>query len=224
MSGATSTDAVRLTLESPLAVIAIDRPAAKNSLRLDEMTAIADAIGEAVSAGARAVLVRGTRHAFCAGRDLKDTNPLKYPIKRTYLIILIMITLVVMFVAVWIGLYMARELTVPVERLVYGAKAVGAGNLDLIITASGHDEIAVLVDSFNKMTRDLRENRERLTQAGADQSASGQPAPQASAASEPYQIAAAASAALDGAMSSEGPPAAAKPTNRRPLVRISGRK
>ncbi len=100
--------------------------------------------------------------------DLKDTNPLKYPIKRTYFIILIMITLVVMFVAIWIGLYMARELTVPVERLVYGAKAVGAGNLDLIITASGHDEIAVLVDSFNKMTRDLKENRERLTQAGAD--------------------------------------------------------
>jgi two-component system nitrogen regulation sensor histidine kinase NtrY len=100
--------------------------------------------------------------------DLKDTNPLKYPIKRTYLIILIMITLMVMLVAVWIGLYMARELTVPVERLVYGAKAVGAGNLDLMITASGHDEISVLVDSFNKMTRDLKENRERLTQAGAD--------------------------------------------------------
>ena len=40
MSGTTSTDAVRLTLESSLAVIAIDRPAAKNSLRLDEMTAI----------------------------------------------------------------------------------------------------------------------------------------------------------------------------------------
>lgn len=75
MSGGISTEAVRLTLELPLSVIAIDRPAAKNSLRLDEMTAIADAIGEAVSAGARAVLVRGTRHAFCAGRDLKDTHP-----------------------------------------------------------------------------------------------------------------------------------------------------
>ena len=75
MSGGISTEAVRLTLELPLAVVAIDRPAAKNSLRLDEMTAIADAIGEAVSAGARAVLVRGTRHAFCAGRDLKDTHP-----------------------------------------------------------------------------------------------------------------------------------------------------
>jgi two-component system nitrogen regulation sensor histidine kinase NtrY len=100
--------------------------------------------------------------------DYKGTNPLKYPMKTTYLVILIMITLVILFVAIWIGLYMARELTVPVERLVHGAQAVGAGNLDVSISASGHDEIAVLVDSFNKMTQDLRENRQRLMQAGAD--------------------------------------------------------
>jgi two-component system nitrogen regulation sensor histidine kinase NtrY len=79
-----------------------------------------------------------------------------------------MITLVIIFVAIWIGIYLARELTVPVERLVHGAQAVGGGNLDVSILTAGHDEIAVLVDSFNKMTRDLRENRERLIQAGAD--------------------------------------------------------
>ena len=100
--------------------------------------------------------------------DYKDTNPLKYPMKTTYLVILITITLVILFVAIWVGLYMARELTVPVERLVLGAQAVGAGNLDVSIVAFGHDEISVLVDSFNKMTRDLRENRQRLIQAGAD--------------------------------------------------------
>lgn len=100
--------------------------------------------------------------------DYKDTNPLKYPMKTTYLVILIMITLVIIIVAIWIGLYMARELTVPVARLVHGAQAVGSGNLDVTITSAGHDEIAVLVDSFNKMTRDLRENRTRLIQAGAD--------------------------------------------------------
>lgn len=100
--------------------------------------------------------------------DYKDTNPLKYPMKTTYFVILVMITLVIVVVAIWIGLYMARELTVPVERLVYGAQAVGAGNLDVTIQGSGHDEIATLVESFNRMTRDLRENRARLTQAGAD--------------------------------------------------------
>ena len=100
--------------------------------------------------------------------DYKEANPLKYPMKTTYLLILIMITLVILFVVIWVGLYMARELTVPVARLVEGAQAVGSGNLDVTILTSGHDEIAELVDSFNKMTRDLRENRESLIQAGAD--------------------------------------------------------
>ncbi|MGK5084818.1 ATP-binding protein [Bdellovibrionota bacterium FG-1] len=98
----------------------------------------------------------------------KDINPLKSPMKTTYLVILIMITLVIIFVAIWMGLYMARELTGPVERLVFGAQAVGAGNLDVTIPAYGHDEIATLVQSFNKMTMDLRDNRARLIQAGAD--------------------------------------------------------
>jgi two-component system nitrogen regulation sensor histidine kinase NtrY len=100
--------------------------------------------------------------------DYKEANPLKYPMKTTYFLILIMITLVILFVVIWVGLYMARELTVPVARLVEGAQSVGSGNLDVTILTSGHDEIAELVDSFNSMTRDLRENRESLVQAGAD--------------------------------------------------------
>jgi two-component system nitrogen regulation sensor histidine kinase NtrY len=101
-------------------------------------------------------------------QDYKDINPLKYPVKTAYFLILILITLVIIFVAIWIGLYMARELTVPVERLVKGAQMVGAGDLDTVIQSSGHDEIATLVESFNRMTRDLKENRERLTEAGRD--------------------------------------------------------
>lgn len=100
--------------------------------------------------------------------DYKDSNPLKYPMKRSYLVILVLITLVILFVAIWIGFYLARELTVPVERLVHGAQAVGAGNLDVTVLGTGKDEIAVLVESFNKMTQDLRENRARLVEAGAD--------------------------------------------------------
>jgi len=101
-------------------------------------------------------------------QDYKDINPLKYPVKTAYFLILILITLVIIFVAIWIGLYMAKELTVPVERLVKGAQMVGAGNLDTVIQSSGHDEIATLVESFNRMTSDLKENRERLTEATRD--------------------------------------------------------
>ena len=101
--------------------------------------------------------------------DYKTTNPLKYPMKSMYLILLVTITLVIIFLAIWIALYLARELTVPMQRLVHGAQAVGSGNLDVKVSGGGReDEIAVLVESFNTMTRDLRDNRARLNQASED--------------------------------------------------------
>ncbi|NDF14494.1 HAMP domain-containing protein [bacterium] len=96
--------------------------------------------------------------------DYKDINPLKYPIKTTYLIILILITLLIIFAEIWLGLYLARELTVPVERLVKAAREVGRGRLDIKIEKTGNDEIATLVESFNKMTDDLRNNQATLRQ------------------------------------------------------------
>lgn len=105
-------------------------------------------------------------------RDYRTTNPLKYPIKTFYFVILVMITLVILFVAIWIGLFWAKELTVPLQKLVHGAQAVGAGNLDVTISGQGsgqgNDEIAVLVESFNKMTHDLRDNRARLNETSKD--------------------------------------------------------
>jgi len=100
--------------------------------------------------------------------DYRDVNPLRYPIKSTYLVILVMITLVIIFVAIWLGLYLARQLTVPLEQLVQGAQEIGAGNLDVSVNMVGHDEIATLIQSFNRMTGDLRESRQRLLETGAD--------------------------------------------------------
>ena len=96
--------------------------------------------------------------------DYQDINPLKYPIKTTYLIILILITLLIIFAEIWLGLYLARELTVPVERLVKAAQEVGRGRLDVQIEKTGNDEIATLVESFNKMTSDLKNNQATLRQ------------------------------------------------------------
>lgn len=94
--------------------------------------------------------------------DYKDTNPLKYPMKTVYFVILTMITLVILLVAVWLGVYLARQLTDPVERLVRGAEEIREGNLDVKIDPSGQDEIATLITSFNRMTHDLRNHRHEL--------------------------------------------------------------
>jgi two-component system, NtrC family, nitrogen regulation sensor histidine kinase NtrY len=97
--------------------------------------------------------------------DFRDVNPLKYPVKTIYFVILILITLLVSFAAIWVGFYLARQMTMPLERLALAVTEVGRGNLDVEIHNPGDDEIATVSMAFNQMTTDLRENRDRLQRA-----------------------------------------------------------
>ena len=89
---------------------------------------------------------------------LKDYNQLKMlkdPIKSLYLMVFLMITLLVIFAAIWAAIHMARRITVPIQLLAEGTREVAAGNLGYQVEVSADDEIGLLVDSFNQMTRDL---------------------------------------------------------------------
>ncbi len=97
--------------------------------------------------------------------DFRDVNPLKYPVKTIYFAILILITLLVIFAAIWVGFYLAKQMTMPLERLARAVVEVGSGNLDVEISNPGDDEIATVSMAFNQMTADLKENRDRLTSA-----------------------------------------------------------
>ncbi|MBI2606856.1 MAG: HAMP domain-containing protein [Deltaproteobacteria bacterium] len=101
-------------------------------------------------------------------QDYKDVNPLKYPVKSTYFIILIMMTLLIIFVSIWIGFYLARELTVPLERLVTATHRISEGNLDFEVLNPGNDEIATLTGSFNTMTHEIKRHRIELEQKNAE--------------------------------------------------------
>jgi signal transduction histidine kinase len=70
-----------------------------------------------------------------------------------------------LLLAVVLSSIAAARVTKPVEELALAAREVASGNLDTQVSAHTHDEIGVLADAFNRMTRDLIENRERLVQA-----------------------------------------------------------
>jgi len=70
-----------------------------------------------------------------------------------------------LLLAVVLSSIAAVRVTRPVEELARAAREVAAGNLDAQVAAHTHDEIGVLADSFNRMTRDLIDHRERLVQA-----------------------------------------------------------
>src|SRR5262245_60739388 len=109
--------------------------------------------------------VRGISQAF---REYKQLRLLKTPIKVNLILFFVLITLIVVFCFTWLGLYLARGITGPIEQLVAGTREVAAGNLNYKVEARADDEIGVLVDSFNRMTDDLRVSKLQLEEAYLD--------------------------------------------------------
>jgi two-component system nitrogen regulation sensor histidine kinase NtrY len=94
--------------------------------------------------------------------EYQQIKLLKGPIQVTYYINLSIVALLVVFCAVWFGFYLAKSITIPIMELAEGTRRVAEGDLSVSIGAVADDEIRSLVDSFNKMTRDLRSSREQL--------------------------------------------------------------
>ena len=96
----------------------------------------------------------------------KHLSFLRTPVKNSYILTLLLITLVIIFAATWCGLYLAKGISVPIQKLAEGTHEVAHGNWDYKIGASGDDEIGVLVDSFNQMTGNLKQINLELERRG----------------------------------------------------------
>ncbi len=100
--------------------------------------------------------------------DYKQLMLVKHPVKMSYLMTLLMVTLVIIFTAIWFGLYLAKGITVPIQELAEGTNAVANGNLDFKIELKSGDEIGTLVTSFNRMTEDLKASKSNLERINLD--------------------------------------------------------
>jgi two-component system nitrogen regulation sensor histidine kinase NtrY len=94
--------------------------------------------------------------------EYQQIKLLKKPIQNTYYIVLSIVALLVLFCAIWFGFYLARSISIPIKELAEGTRRVAEGELGFTIERVADDEIGSLVESFNKMTRDLRISREQL--------------------------------------------------------------
>ena len=94
--------------------------------------------------------------------EFRQLKILKNPIRTGYIITLFLIAMVIVFFAYWMGVYLANSMTKPLQELVDATHAVAGGNLDVRIEAYAEDEIGMLVQSFNRMTEDLRAKQQAL--------------------------------------------------------------
>jgi two-component system, NtrC family, nitrogen regulation sensor histidine kinase NtrY len=102
---------------------------------------------------------RGMTQAF---ESYNQMRVFKRPVTGFYLSFFLMVTLCILVGATWIGLYLAKGITRPVQALATAAREIGAGHLDQHVESRSNDEFGSLVDAFNTMAGELATSRRRV--------------------------------------------------------------
>lgn len=85
-------------------------------------------------------------------------------LKRQMLLILLLFTVLLISAVMWVALFLAKQVTIPIQALAEGTREISAGNFDYQVPEQAQDELGVLVRSFNTMTTQLRDNRSQIDQ------------------------------------------------------------
>jgi two-component system nitrogen regulation sensor histidine kinase NtrY len=107
-----------------------------------------------------------SRRMTQAFEDYTQLRVLKRPLTGVYLSFFLMVTLMILVGATWMGLYLAKRITQPVQMLAAAAREIGAGRLDQHLEPQSNDEFGALTEAFNTMAGELatsRRNVERST-------------------------------------------------------------
>ena len=103
-----------------------------------------------------------SRRMTKAFEDYNQLRVLKRPLTGVYLSFFLMVTLLILFGATWMGSYLAKRITRPVLLLAAAAKEIGAGRLDQRVEPQSNDEFGSLVEAFNSMASELAASRRKL--------------------------------------------------------------
>jgi two-component system nitrogen regulation sensor histidine kinase NtrY len=100
--------------------------------------------------------------------DYNQLRVLMRPLRGTYLSLFLMMTLMILVSATWMGLYLAKRITRPVQMLAAGAREIGAGHLDHRIEPETRDEFGSMVEAFNTMAGELAASQRKLERSRLD--------------------------------------------------------
>jgi two-component system nitrogen regulation sensor histidine kinase NtrY len=103
-----------------------------------------------------------------AYEDYMQLRVLKQPLAGVYVSFFVMVTLLILVGSTWMGLYLAKRITRPVQMLSEAAKEIGAGHYDHRIEHEGSDEFGSMVEAFNSMAAEVAQSRRRLERASID--------------------------------------------------------
>ncbi len=83
-------------------------------------------------------------------------------VRRTYMGLLLLLTVLVLFTATWLALFLSKLVTRPVVALAEATQEISRGRLDHRVEVEAADEIGDLVHSFNRMAEELESSRRQI--------------------------------------------------------------
>jgi two-component system nitrogen regulation sensor histidine kinase NtrY len=92
-------------------------------------------------------------------------------VRQTYMGLLLLLTMMVLFVTTWLALFLSKLVTRPLAALAEATQAISRGRLDYRIDVRAADEIGDLVRSFNRMAEELETSRRQNEASSRDASA-----------------------------------------------------
>jgi two-component system nitrogen regulation sensor histidine kinase NtrY len=103
-----------------------------------------------------------SRRMTQAFEDYNQLRVLRRPLTGLYLSFFLMVTLLILFGAIWMGSYLAKRITRPVQLLAAAAREIGAGHLDQRVEPQSNDEFGALTEAFNAMAGELAASRRKV--------------------------------------------------------------
>lgn len=90
-------------------------------------------------------------------QDYQELSFSRESLKQVFSLTLTLVLMLAMLSAVAIALVLSRRLSAPLGILAEGTRAIARGDYSSMLPAHGKDELGILVQSFNSMTRQLGE-------------------------------------------------------------------
>lgn len=98
--------------------------------------------------------------------DYRALEQRRFNVQVAFALMYSIVTLIVLLSAVWLGVTFSKWLVAPIRRLMWAADRVAKGNLDIQVPVNrAEGDLATLGETFNKMTGELKTQRNALVNA-----------------------------------------------------------
>lgn len=99
-------------------------------------------------------------------REYGTLQDRRFGVQVAFAMMYIIIALTLLLASIWIGLWFANRLVAPIRRLIGAAQEISRGNLDVAVKVeSARSDTGQLAATFNRMTADLKSQRDALVNA-----------------------------------------------------------